>query len=164
MGCPEVKKTKIMGARADDRPGGAGPVTLLLRILQSLSIPQMTISSLHHLALPISLASSCSILLMAFKVPYPGQALHPCGFCIYCSFYLSPPIHSSTLCFSLKISSSEKPLLIFRSNQSTPSPFTICFTCLACNYYNSWLWHLETVPWRQVLGLFCWLLNSQHLA
>ena len=66
VGCPEDEKTQIKGARADDRPGEAGPVTLLLRILQRLSIPQMTITSLHHLALPISLAS-CSILLMAFK-------------------------------------------------------------------------------------------------
>lgn len=110
-----------------------------------------------------SLASSCSILHKAVKVPYPGQVLHP-GLCIYSSFYLSSPIHSSTLCFSLKVSSSEKPLLILKSNQSTPSSFTICFTCLACNYYNSWLWYLETVPWRQVFGLFCWLLDSQHLA
>lgn len=141
----------------------AGPVTLLLRIRQRLSTPQMTITSLCCLALPISLASSCSILRMAVQVPYPGQVLHPSGFCIYSSFYLSSPIHSSTLCFSLKVSS-EKPLLILKSNQSTPSSFTICFTSLACNYYNSWLWYLETVPWRQVFGLFFWLLDSQHLA
>ena len=103
------RRENTKGARADDRPGEAGPVTLLLRILQRPSIPQMTITSFHHLALPISLASSCSIFLMAFQVPYPDQVLHPCGFCIYCSFYPEKAMapHSSTLAW--KIPWTEEP-------------------------------------------------------
>lgn len=126
--------------------------SLLLRILlQRLSIPQMTILSLHHLALPISLASSCSILLMAFKVPYPGQAFILVAFAYTVLFICHSSYSQLHPCFSLKISSSEKPLLIFRSNCEHSTPFTICLLVLHVTISNSWLWYLETVPWRQVL-------------
>lgn len=123
----------------------------------------MTFKSLHPLALPVSPASARTVLPLAFEGPSFSPIL--VAFAYTFPFVCHPRFPACTLCFSLKIPSSEKPLLTPKSNQNTLS--IVCQHILYLSFNRpitithlfAWILFSYTgiALWRQTPGLFCWL-------